>query len=56
MKDNAGWEADKPKDDNAIVSGIKCHRTNNIMTMPPMKQGARSGNVIPGWIKINAGW
>ncbi len=26
------------------------------MTIPPTEQGAGSNNVIPDWIKSNAGW
>ena len=26
------------------------------MTIPPTEQGAGGGNVIPDWIKNNAGW
>jgi hypothetical protein len=26
------------------------------MTIPPTEQGIGSGDVIPGWIKFNAGW
>ena len=27
-----------------------------MMTIPPTEQGTGSDNVIPGWIKNNAGW
>ena len=27
-----------------------------IVTIPPTEQGTGSGDVIPGWIKNNAGW
>ena len=26
------------------------------MAIPPTEQGVGSGNMIPGWIKTNAGW
>ena len=29
---------------------------NDIMNIPPTEQGEGSDNVIPAWIKNNAGW
>ena len=30
--------------------------SNDVMTIPPTEQGSGSDNVIPDWIKSNAGW
>jgi len=44
-------------DDNSFVSGIQWLISNEIMIIPPTEQEADDGgNVIPDWIKNNAGW
>jgi hypothetical protein len=44
-------------DDGSFVSGIQWLISNGVMNIPPTEQGAGTGgNVIPDWIKNNAGW
>ena len=43
-------------DDSSFVSGLQWLISNNVMTIPPTEQGTGSDDVIPGWIKNNAGW
>jgi len=38
------------------VSGIQWLISNDVMIIPPTEQGTGSDNVIPDWIKNNAGW
>jgi hypothetical protein len=38
------------------VSGLQWLISNNVMTIPPTEQGTGSDDVIPSWIKNNAGW
>ena len=43
-------------DDGSFVAGIQWLISNGIMTIPPTEQGTGSDDVIPSWIKNNAGW
>ena len=44
-------------DDASFVSGIQWLISTGIVNVPPTEQGADGGtNVIPDWIKNNAGW
>ena len=57
IKNNAGWWADGQIDNGSFVSGMQWLISNDIIALPPTKQGAGDGDsVIPGWIKNTAGW
>jgi hypothetical protein len=44
-------------DDGSFVSGIQWLISNGVMNIPSTEQGTGTGdNVIPDWIKNNAGW
>jgi len=44
-------------DDTSFVSGIQWLISNDVMSIPSTEQGTGTGgNVIPDWIKNNAGW
>jgi len=57
IKNNAEWWAAGQIDDNSFIQGIQYLIKEDILKIPPTKQGSSSGsNEIPVWIKNNAEW
>jgi len=60
VKNVAGWWADDQISENEFVTGIEYLINNNIISISFMpcivNQYSSSTNLIPDWVKNNAGW
>ncbi len=58
VKKNAGWWSQNSIDDSTFAQGIQYLIKQAIIKIPPTQsgQGTSSSQVIPQWVKKNAGW